>query len=1132
VANAQKKSNLRNKTITIQKDTITLDSMLILPSTVQVFHKNLLLSSQLYQINENKGLLIVSPELKKQYQNIRIKYRIFPYPINRPIYSRPYTRIHTETDIYSKRYQIKKRNNQRGIFNSSQLQKQGSYTRGISYGNNQDAVMNSNLNLQLSGKLSEDINILAAISDNNIPIQPDGNTQNINDFDRIYIKLFNKNHELTLGDYEIQSPSGYYMQFFKKVKGGKYSGLISQNKNNKLNSTFSISIAKGKFNKQEISAREGIQGPYRLHGANNEMYIIVLAGSEKVYLNGKLLKRGEKNDYTINYNTAELTFTTKQPITNNSRLIVEFEYSEENYSRYLLFNSNEFTSKNGNFYLNFFHEQDNKNSSIDQSLNDEQKLLLSKVGDQIQLAQIEKAEKVEYSNNLILYKKTIKTIQQKEYTVYEYSTDKNTTNYKVHFSFVGDKKGNYRKINSNANGKVFQWIDPINGISQGDYAPVVQLIPPQKQQMITFGGKQHLFNYINTKFELAFSNKDLNTFSSIDDEDNKGLAFQFYSDQKTFLRDTNQAFYSKVNYQYINKNFEKIENFRSVEFNRDWNIQTHDKKQNENYYSLYNSFLNQKFGSTSYEVAILKREESYKGIRQKISFDYDKNNLLLKIDGNYLKTYQDIVKTHFLRYNAKANYQFKSFILGIESENENNKWKNRNNNLLQNNSFAFNSYKVYLENNTSTKNKFKIYYQHRKDYSANKEKLKALSESHDIGGLMHLLKNRNNKLKVESVFRKFTVLQKENTDLKAENTFLGKLEHQAKIKKGLLHISTYYELGSGLESEKEFSYVKVNDGQGIYKWTDYNKNNIKELNEFEVAAFKDEANYIRVANNTQNFQKVYTSNFKQSIYLRFSKLKRYKAKFCQFLSHFSNRFAYRISKKSLSKDYNIYANPFASFSSNSNIINLQNSFQNTFSYQRSKTSWDFIHQSSKSKQLLVQGFEKRKWKQNGIRLNWKINSFSHLTNRFDIAEKDFEHEFFSNKNYKIDSYKNDFKLKFQPNLKLQLGFHYIFEKKKNKLNIEKTNSHNIGGDFQQAIGKTGKLNGSFQFIKFNYNAESNTSIAYEMLDGFLPGKNTTWKLNYNQQISKIFQINFSYNGRQNEKSKTIHVGNIEIRAYF
>ena len=83
------------------------------------------------------------------------------------------------------------------------MQKSGTLIRGFTVGTNKDFSLNSGLRLQLSGRLSDEIEVVAALTDENTPIQPEGNTERLEELDKVFIQVKHPNAIGTFGDYEL-----------------------------------------------------------------------------------------------------------------------------------------------------------------------------------------------------------------------------------------------------------------------------------------------------------------------------------------------------------------------------------------------------------------------------------------------------------------------------------------------------------------------------------------------------------------------------------------------------------------------------------------------------------------------------------------------------------------------------------------------------------------------------------------------------------------------------------------------------------------------------------------------------------------------------------------------------------------
>jgi len=99
------------------------------------------------------------------------------------------------------------------------LNTNGSISRGITVGNNQNLVTNSNLDLQIVGNLSDKVQIRASLQDSNVPLQNGGYSQKMDEFDQIFMELFSTNWSIKAGDLFLENRASRFLNFNKKVQG-------------------------------------------------------------------------------------------------------------------------------------------------------------------------------------------------------------------------------------------------------------------------------------------------------------------------------------------------------------------------------------------------------------------------------------------------------------------------------------------------------------------------------------------------------------------------------------------------------------------------------------------------------------------------------------------------------------------------------------------------------------------------------------------------------------------------------------------------------------------------------------------------------------------------------------------------
>ncbi len=1146
---AQQTGNTRTKTMVLSSDTMLLDTMVVFKGTVKVSDAtSVYVEGVHYTVNYKTSSLIVFPVLKNKL--VTVSWQVMLFDIRRPYFNKDISLLHPEYTVTKNPFVYTPESGNGPLFNKDGLKMNGSLSRGLSFGSNQDVVLNSNLNLQMAGRIQNDIDVVAAISDENNPIQPEGNTQQLQDFDKVFIKVSKNRSSLTVGDFEMTRPdNSYFMNYFKKSRGGQFYSSAPAGKKGELKFGGEGAISRGRFARNVIAGIEGNQGPYRLTGSNNELFIIIISGTEAIYLDGQKLTRGEQNDYTIDYNSGELIFMPKRVITQYSRIVAEFQYSDRNFARSVFHLNTEYHTEKYRIRVNYFTEQDDPDQPFLQALNDTTKKVLADAGDDPSKAFAPGATPTNtFSTSKILYRK-VDTLGYTGVFIFTNDPSSDTVFYEVRFSFVGEGKGDYVQAQSSANGRVFQWIQPVGGVSQGGYAPVVQLVSPKRMQMVTVGTDLMLIKNTTISVEVAGSNYDKNRYATFDKKDDAGYGVKTAVVNTLKLQNKPTDYWqlkTEAGHEYVDKNFRYVERYRNVEFDRTWNRLLNnqtaaDTGYEENILSFKSSLQKTSIGSVFYQAGYFNRAALFSGFQSfaGTALHMKRNHLGTEAEWINTTTRLTAVSTTNETRRYKADYGREIWVLlaGIKYETEKSNFR-KNSDTLLNGSFAYDQYTAYINSLDSGNLRYRLEYAQREDYLPRNTEFTSTTTGKNLNGSMELVQKNFNRLSANFTYREFTIHDTGLVKQPPENTILARVEYDYGFLKRVFAANTYYQVGSGNELRRDFQFLEVPVGQGVYVWKDFNGDGNKDLNEFLLASGieRNQANYIKVFLLTNSSIRVHSNQFNQTLNINPSVVWSGKKGFKKFIARWYNQTALKLDRKTTRLATADFLNPFLQGIKDSELVSNASLIRNTLFFNRSEPTFgfDINYSDNRNKTFQTNGFDSRHREEKGGNMRWNFSSSWGVNCGYTFGNRRYTSEFFSANNYSYAFQEIKPRLIYQITsaIRATLLFSYFEGVNKAELGNEKGTNRELGLEMRFNAARQGVLSSRFSYYKVAYNGNISSPLGYDMLQGFTVGENMVWNVNYQQRIGTNLQINLNYDGRKSEGQDVIHIGRMEARYLF
>jgi hypothetical protein len=1148
--------------------------------------------------------------------SVLLCYRVLPFQLTTARYRRPRS-LMDSIDFQRRSFRYEDFSVKEQILNTPGISKTGNLARGISFGNTQNVFVNSALNLQLEGQLSDNIHLTAAISDQNVPFQPEGNTQQLQQFDRIYITLTNPVWNLTAGDVVLRNKPDYFLRYYKNIQGaaaeanfgpplpGLSSGITQGVSNSSIqnaqlgmlpgstspqtlnppaisqpqltdpnrqpqggsvsadgasssgevsvkragisrgipwqsSTTAAGGVAKGKFASIEVAPIENVQGPYRLNGPNGEQFIIVLANSERVYLDGRLQTRGFDADYTIDYNLAEVTFTPQHLITRNSRIRIDFEYSDLNYSRSLFALSHYQQAGRLSVRANYYREADNPDNAPNLDLNDTIRSQLRAAGN-VAVAEVFGGDTAAYDRREVQYNQGGTLLAP----FFTYPPDSTRTVFKVRFTDVGQGKGDYilSTTFANANGRVYEYRAPVNGVRQGRYQPVRRIATPLLKQLVSGGASIQLDSTTSVFVDLASSRLERNRFSP--EFDQGGAMRVGYVVQNRRLPWLGQyRLRSALDYEYTSAHFAPIDRYRDIEFDRNWSATntlqgnaTAQSAREDNILNLSVGVSKDANNSINYRLSRRFRPGEVNGLQHWVDAAQKLGNVELRGTLFVLNSEAGRFHSDWTRGEATGRLTGGRIVPGYAYRFDKNRVSAASTDTISSANY-FDEHNIFVQSRDSARTSYRLDYSYRRDQAPTPEQteLRLRGQAQTWQGTLASRLGKTQDVRLLATYRDL-----DSIGGARQRTVLSQLNYNASLLQNQIRSELTYSVATGRELKRDYSFLAVPAGQGThYYGGDLNGNSRQDKEEFFEAQTPDAQyrTFIKVYLPTTDYVTAFTNRLSYRLTTAAPRGWREAGGLRGTLARFATLSSITVDRRTTNSALASRLSPFSFDKEDPELLAFNQLLRNTLYFNRSNPIFgaELTVQQTQQKTLLAQGVDLRNLSNQSLLLRRTLaTTFTgRLTGSRDIREA--SSTYLSTRNYRLLIYSVQPEISYQPTAALRLTATYLRSTKRNVLEGPDLDTEGrfdelgLEARLSQVSKRTVTVATRYTGVQFDGNPAS--VVSAEILNALRPGSNYTWNLNLEQRLSNGLNITVAYDGRKANGLSAVHTGRMQVAVLF